>query len=89
MASPQKTVNELVFTDMTTRALAAYWLDADHATEHPERTTSGECVFQGRPYVVLATTSRVLAVYRIRANGYLRRLKRWPREFNVVFGPGY
>ena len=37
----------------------------------------------GKRYVVLRNINGVLAVYRIRPNGALKGLKRYPRAFNV------
>lgn len=37
----------------------------------------------GRKYVVLENISGVLAVYRIKTDGTLRRMKRWPKEIET------
>lgn len=63
------------------RAVAAYYRTADQdgvIAEEPSRTISGVESNDGLDYVVLRNANGVLAAYRIRANGPLRRLKRWP-----------
>jgi hypothetical protein len=37
---------------------------------------------KGLSYVVLRDGSRTLAVYRIKNDGHLHRLKRWPPELD-------
>jgi hypothetical protein len=34
----------------------------------------------GRRYVVLQNVNGVLAVYRVRHDGILKRLRRWPKD---------
>jgi hypothetical protein len=75
-------ISPLEFTDMTRRALAAYWQVGAGGAE-PSQAMSGECTYQNRGYVVLANSYRVLAVYRVRSNGFLRRLKRWPKALET------
>jgi site-specific DNA-cytosine methylase len=36
----------------------------------------------GKQYVVLENVNGVLAVYRVRNDGILKGLKRWPQELN-------
>lgn len=61
--------------DLLRRAFAAYFRTG--GVEQPANTS---CVRQidGRNYVVLENVSGVLAAYRVRNDGMLRRLKRWP-----------
>jgi hypothetical protein len=40
----------------------------------------------GKAYVVLADQAQVLGVYRIRPNGVLKLLKRWPKAVEVAAG---
>jgi hypothetical protein len=37
----------------------------------------------GKQYVVLENVNGVLAVYRVRNDGILKGLKRWPRELEM------
>ena len=59
------------------RAMAAYWRTG--GTEQPSRA-SGVQEHNGHRYVVLRAGGTVLAVYRIRNDGMLKRMRRWPRE---------
>ena len=45
----------------------------------PCSVTSGPVTHNGLKYVVLRNTNGVLAVYRIRPNGALKGLKRYPK----------
>lgn len=72
--------------DLIRRALAAYYRSADHsgvaalqAPGQDSRVT--EC--EGRRYVVLTNTSGVLAVYRVRNDGMLKGLRRWPNAIEA------
>jgi hypothetical protein len=38
---------------------------------------------EGKDYVVLKNANGVLAVYRIKKDGLLRRLRRWPEEIET------
>jgi hypothetical protein len=38
--------------------------------------------YKGKSYVVLENARGVLAVYRIKNDGLLRRLRRWPEAFD-------
>jgi hypothetical protein len=40
----------------------------------------------GKAYVVLANSYQVLGVYRIRPNGSLKLLRRWPKDVEVAAG---
>ena len=62
------------------RAFAAYLKIDGTAAEQPIEHRSGELICEGLRYVVLRNARRVLAVYRVKNNGALRRMKRWPLE---------
>jgi hypothetical protein len=65
------------------RAMAAYFRyckKENYIPDQPSGSSSGECTVQGREYVRLANVRGLLAVYRIKPDGLLRRLKRWPKE---------
>jgi hypothetical protein len=46
--------------------------------------TSGVRFHDAKAYVVLENTRGVLAVYRVRPNGVLKRLRRWPAALEVA-----
>ena len=46
--------------------------------DHPSEGASGPAKHKGKKYVVLRNTRGVLAVYRVRNDRMLKRLKRWP-----------
>jgi hypothetical protein len=58
------------------RALAAYYRSGGIMA--PSMNSSGEENCNGKQYVVLRDTSKILAVYRITTSGQLKRLKRVP-----------
>jgi hypothetical protein len=60
------------------RAVVA-WYRSGRAQPWPAND-SGTETFGGKDYVVLRNVNGVLAVYRIRNQGMLKRLKRWPQE---------
>jgi hypothetical protein len=80
MAVTKKKKPELRFDDddMKRRAIAA-WLRGG-AYDQPGWLDSGVEEVDGNYYVVLRNVSGVMAVYRIRNEGILKRLKRWPKE---------
>lgn len=49
----------------------------------PSARGSQERRVNGRNYVVLRNSSDLLAVYRVLPRGTLKKLKRWPAEFNA------
>ncbi len=63
--------------ELTGRAFAAYFRSG--GTDQPGND-SGPAELDGRQYVVLRNVNGVLAVYRVRTSGALKRLRRWPRE---------
>lgn len=60
------------------RAYAAYFRAG--GTEQPAQASSGVETRGGLKYVVLRNSKGVLAVYRVRNDGVLKGLKRWPAE---------
>jgi len=62
---------------MTTRAMAA-WFRSGVSIQ--PANTSGVREYGGKKYVVLENINGILAVYRIKVDGFLKRLKRWPKE---------
>lgn len=64
-------------TDLVRRAYAAYFRSAD-SVDQPAADISGAETHEGLDYVVLRNVNGTLAVYRVRPDGVLKRLKRWP-----------
>lgn len=67
------------------RAFRAYWMTAKKEREDVDQPSSnGSAVEQrgNKAYVVLRNPQRTLAVYRVRTDGILKRLKRWPKEIS-------
>jgi hypothetical protein len=67
--------------DLTRRAFAAYFRvqkDGEFLAQ-PSRTGSTVETVGEKGYVVLRNTAGVLAVYRVRTDGTLKRLARWPK----------
>jgi len=67
---------KLVTEQLTRRAMAAY-SRAGHA-DQPSANDSDVETVDGLDYCVLRNASGVLAVYRVRNDGMLKILKRWP-----------
>ena len=63
------------------RAIAAYWKTTPPAAAAclPDEYSSRTERHQGRQYVVLSDGCQVAAVYRVRYDGVLRRMKRPPQ----------
>ncbi|HVB77452.1 MAG TPA: hypothetical protein VNI34_06590 [Candidatus Nitrosotalea sp.] len=64
--------------DTLRRAFAAYFRYSDNAYPIQPANDSYHAEFQGKEYVVLQNANGVLAVYRVRNDGKLKRLRRWP-----------
>jgi hypothetical protein len=65
--------------DEEQRAYAAYFRYAKgRPVDQLAGALSGLEKYKGLMYVVLRDGSRTLAVYRIKNDGHLHRLKRWP-----------
>ena len=67
------------------RALSAYFrYPASDATtpvpQQPSEAVSGFETVGNRHYAVLRNSYRLLAVFRVRPDGTLKRLRRWPAE---------
>ena len=62
--------------DFVTRALAAYFRSG--GTPPPTSEACNVTAHEDRRYVVLRGASSIVAVYRIRNDGMLKRLTRWP-----------
>jgi hypothetical protein len=74
--------------DETRRALAAYFMRGSsrhavasdwpgHIDDQPA-DSSGPTEHDGKRYIVLRNVNGILAVYRVRTSGALKRLARWP-----------
>ena len=61
---------------LTYRAFGAYFRSGGVAQPAND---SGPITDTGREYVVLRNVNGILAVYRVRTSGALRRLRRWPQ----------
>lgn len=67
--------------DLYRRAIAAYYRsakDGEHL-DQPSEGLGGYELLDGRDYVVLRNTAQILAVYRVRNDNVLRRMRRWPK----------
>lgn len=66
-------------------ALVAY-IRTDGTAGSVSEQRSGPVIHEGKTYVVLrpGSGSHVLAVYRYRTTGLLRRLKRWPKAIETM-----
>lgn len=65
-------------SDYLRRAMAAYFRTS--GGDQPDQGRSGVETIEDRKYVVLRNVNGILAVYRIRRSGALKRLRRWPAE---------
>jgi hypothetical protein len=65
------------------RAFVAYLQTDGTAAEQPTSKSSVETIGNLR-YVVLRNERRLLAVYRVRNSGLLRRMRRWPLALSNV-----
>ena len=59
------------------RAIAAYYRSEAHP-QQPSTPLGAVEEHEERLYVVLRKPGAILAVYRIRPDGILKRLRRWP-----------
>lgn len=66
--------------DLLRRAYAAYFKMG--GVDQPAANVSGVVKHKRLLYVVLANAKGTLAVYRVKADGALRRLRRWPSELD-------
>jgi hypothetical protein len=66
--------------DLLQRAYSAYFRFPSGIPAQPAESTSSVEKIGKLRYVVLRNNRRtILAVYRVRADGILRRMRRWPR----------
>jgi len=72
--------------DLTARAMRAYFvaMKRNNPFSAPAQpaSASGLRTHEGKQYVVLTSVRGVLAVYRVRNDGMLKGLKRWPPAIN-------
>ncbi len=59
-----------------TRAVSAYFRVGGEYQDQPSTPDAYE--YEGRHYVVLANSAGILAMYRVKNDGTLRRLRRFP-----------
>jgi hypothetical protein len=81
---PQITEDQLIG-----RAIRAYWTvekNASLAPDQPGWKSSKVEEIGGKTYVLLGNINGTLAVYRVRNDGILKRLVRWPKEIETVTG---
>lgn len=67
---------------LSRRAIAAFYRSPATSGQAPSRSDVREQ--DGKRYVVLSAAGRVLAVYRVRNDGMLKGLKRWPAELRAT-----
>jgi hypothetical protein len=79
MNDPRDEISEEEELALVRRAYAAYFRAGN--SEQPAQANSGvERAGPDLRYVVLRNSKGVLAVYRVRNDGVLKGLKRWPAE---------
>ena len=69
------------------RALGAYYRAGARSggiVPPPRTLDSGKWEYQGKQYVVLGHVNGLLAVYRIKPDGSLKRLRRWPKALDAA-----
>ena len=70
------------------RAMSAYYRSG-HREGYTDQqinipaNTSYLAEFGGKQYVVLENVNGILAVYRVRTSGFLKELRRWPKELEA------
>jgi hypothetical protein len=64
--------------DLKRRAFAAYFRSGGEFALQPSDSASELAFHNGKAYVVLRNGGGTLAVYRVRNNGILKSLRRWP-----------
>jgi len=72
--------------ELLARAIQAYYVACRRQgaiSDQPNPTDSGTERHSGRLYVVLRNSKVTLAVYRIRRDGTLKVLKRWPPALKI------
>jgi hypothetical protein len=83
-ANIKKRSQELLLEDeeYVRRAIAAWFRGGGPGQSMPANTSS-VVEYDGKFYVELHNVNGILAVYRIRNDGILKRLKRWPLELET------
>lgn len=68
--------------ELLNRAIRAYYIATKKEGGAVDQPANDSGIFKkvGKRYVVLRNVRGVLAVYRIRNDGLLKRLKRWPAD---------
>jgi len=71
--------------DLLMRAMAAFFRSCgeDGAPQQPSASASHVRSFEGKTYVMLNNANGVLAVYRVKPDGILKRLRRWPKALEA------
>jgi hypothetical protein len=77
--------------ELMARALRAYWMAARKANKEtgeewdiPSNRLGRVKEIDGKSYAVLQNANGILAVYRLRNDGVLKALKRWPEALVPV-----
>ena len=68
------------------RAISAFYHTRKKNGLHDVQPANSSYVAEvdNKQYVVLGNVNGILAVYRIKNDGYLKRLKRWPEEIRLL-----
>ena len=68
--------------EIMARAFAAYYRYLKKGGYIETQPANTSCVQEhdGKYYAVLENVNGILSVYRIKNDGYLKRLRRWPKE---------
>jgi hypothetical protein len=78
--------------ELMSRAYRAYFTTArreSYSADQPSENSSGQEEVGDKSYIVLRNGAGVLAVYRIRNDNMLKRLRRWPVELGEAGQGGY
>lgn len=67
---------------LTRRAFAAYFRTGGETVMQPSDRASGVVFHNDKTYVALRNGTDTLAIYRVRNDGMLKRLRRWPAALN-------
>ena len=65
--------------DVVSRALSAYYKTVTN-TVYKDLVIPHLVVVKEKEYIVIENAAEILAVYRVRPNGLLKRMKRYPKE---------
>jgi len=76
-------LGKLNYDTIVKRAFVAWSRTSDIPVQ--PASSSGLREYKGREYVVLENSNGVLAVYRVKNDGYLKFLKRWPKGLEDTF----